>query len=176
MTAPVLVRHESEVDRERSTCGWRYRLISTGDDDAAAWSHVVDIDGSRDHYHKRAAELYYVLEGEGVVDEIKSLEKALGEVEGAGKIKSDFTKARRALEKKPDSQKAHAQILEAAQRHSAEVRWRLAAQERLLPALENFDKSISRTIGLRLQERLLTNEAEEIASCQSVHRDVSLEF
>lgn len=116
------------------------------------------------------------LEGEGVIDEIKSLEKALGNVEGAGKIKSGLTKARRALEKKPDARKAHAQILEAAQRHGAEVTWRLAAEERLLPALESFDQSISRTIGLRLQERLLTTEAEEIASCQSIHRDVSLEF
>ncbi len=29
--------------------------------------HAVDIDGAREHYHRRAAELYYVLEGEGFV-------------------------------------------------------------------------------------------------------------
>lgn len=28
---------------------------------------AVDIDGAREHYHKRATELYYVLEGEGIV-------------------------------------------------------------------------------------------------------------
>jgi quercetin dioxygenase-like cupin family protein len=33
----------------------------------AAWAHAVDIDGAKLHYHKRATELYYVLEGEGVV-------------------------------------------------------------------------------------------------------------
>jgi quercetin dioxygenase-like cupin family protein len=27
----------------------------------------VDIDGAREHYHKQATELYYVLEGEGTV-------------------------------------------------------------------------------------------------------------
>ena len=27
----------------------------------------MDIDGAREHYHKRSAELYYVLEGEGRV-------------------------------------------------------------------------------------------------------------
>jgi mannose-6-phosphate isomerase-like protein (cupin superfamily) len=27
----------------------------------------VDIDGAREHFHKRSAELYYVLEGEGSV-------------------------------------------------------------------------------------------------------------
>jgi mannose-6-phosphate isomerase-like protein (cupin superfamily) len=29
----------------------------------AAWVHAVDIDGAKLHYHKRSAELYYVLEG-----------------------------------------------------------------------------------------------------------------
>ena len=63
----TLVRHEGSVPRERSTCGWRDRLISREDADVAAWVHAVDIDSARNHYHKRATELYYVLEGEGVV-------------------------------------------------------------------------------------------------------------
>ena len=63
----TLVRHEGEAPRERSTCGWRDRLISREDSDVAAWAHAVDIDGARLHYHKRSTELYYVLHGEGVV-------------------------------------------------------------------------------------------------------------
>lgn len=65
--AECLVRHEADVPRERSTCGWRYRLISRQDRDrgVAAWAHVVDIDGAREHYHRRGTEIYYVLEGEG---------------------------------------------------------------------------------------------------------------
>jgi mannose-6-phosphate isomerase-like protein (cupin superfamily) len=65
----TLVRHEGHSPRERSTCGWRDRLISLEDLAAgpAAWAHAVDIDGARPHYHKRSAELYYVLEGEGTV-------------------------------------------------------------------------------------------------------------
>ncbi|QDU97656.1 cupin domain-containing protein [Lignipirellula cremea] len=63
----TLVRHEGDAPRERSTCGWRDRLISREDSDVAAWVHAVDIDGARPHFHKRATELYYVLEGEGVV-------------------------------------------------------------------------------------------------------------
>lgn len=64
----TLVRHEGEAPRERSTCGWRHRLISTEDaEGVAAWAHAVDIDGAREHYHRRSAELYYVLEGEGEV-------------------------------------------------------------------------------------------------------------
>jgi mannose-6-phosphate isomerase-like protein (cupin superfamily) len=68
-TSPVLVRHEGDSPKERSTCGWRHLLISRQDRDAgvAAWAHAVDIDGARAHYHKRSTELYYVLEGEGTV-------------------------------------------------------------------------------------------------------------
>ena len=63
----TLIRHEGEAQRERSTCGWRDRLISREDSNVTAWVHAVDIDGAREHYHKVATELYYVLEGEGDV-------------------------------------------------------------------------------------------------------------
>lgn len=65
----ALVRHESDSPKERSACGWRHLLISRQDRAAgvAAWAHAVDIDGAREHFHKRSTELYYVLEGEGTV-------------------------------------------------------------------------------------------------------------
>ena len=63
----LLLRHEDEVVKERSACGHRYRLISQDDENVAAWAHAVDIDGAKPHYHKRATELYYVLEGSGKV-------------------------------------------------------------------------------------------------------------
>src|SRR5262245_26653297 len=65
----VLVRHEGDTPRERSACGWRDRLISREDAGLApaAWAHAVDIDGARPHYHRRATELYYVLDGSGTV-------------------------------------------------------------------------------------------------------------
>ncbi len=68
-TGPLLIRHEGHTPRERSTCGWRDRLISHEDAalNPAAWAHAVDIDGAKLHYHKRSTELYYVLEGGGVV-------------------------------------------------------------------------------------------------------------
>lgn len=65
----VLVRHGGNTPRERSTCGWRDRLISHEDIELspAGWVHAVDIDGAKLHYHRRSTELYYVLEGEGSV-------------------------------------------------------------------------------------------------------------
>jgi mannose-6-phosphate isomerase-like protein (cupin superfamily) len=63
----TLVRHEGETPRERSTCGWRERLISREDEGVAVWVHAVDMDEAQLHFHERATELYYVLEGEGTV-------------------------------------------------------------------------------------------------------------
>jgi quercetin dioxygenase-like cupin family protein len=67
VSSSLLVRHEDDAPRERSTCGWRHLLVSRQDANVAAWAHAVDIDGAREHYHRIATELYYVLEGEGTV-------------------------------------------------------------------------------------------------------------
>lgn len=63
----IIIRHEADAPSEPSTCGRRSRLISREDAgaDVAAWAHVVDIDGAREHYHRVGTEMYYVLEGEG---------------------------------------------------------------------------------------------------------------
>lgn len=65
----IIVRHEDGAPRERSECGWRSRLISREDAclAPAAWAHAVDIDGAKPHYHKVATELYYVLDGHGMI-------------------------------------------------------------------------------------------------------------
>ena len=63
----LIIRHEDEAPKEKSACGYRYRLLSQDDKDIAAWAHAVDIDGAKLHYHKIATELYYVLSGEGKV-------------------------------------------------------------------------------------------------------------
>ena len=65
----IIVRHEGQTPRERSGCGWRDRLISREDCALApaAWVHAVDIERAKLHFHKRATELYYVLEGAGAV-------------------------------------------------------------------------------------------------------------
>ena len=64
---PLIIRDESGAPRERSTCGWRHLLISRQDSNTVCWAHAVDIDGARPHYHKRATEIYYVLEGGGTI-------------------------------------------------------------------------------------------------------------
>ncbi|MBD3266479.1 cupin domain-containing protein [bacterium] len=58
------IRRLEEVEKEQSTCGYRQRLFTEGDD-TPAFFHVVRITESKTHYHKRATEFYYVLEGAG---------------------------------------------------------------------------------------------------------------
>lgn len=65
-TKRYTVRRLSGVEKEKSTCGYRQRLFSTGDE-TPAFIHLVRIQGSRAHYHKRAVEFYYVLEGSGTM-------------------------------------------------------------------------------------------------------------
>jgi quercetin dioxygenase-like cupin family protein len=65
----IIVRHQGQMPRERTGCGWRDRLISWEDHALApaAYVHAVEIEDSQLHYHKQATELYYVLEGGGVL-------------------------------------------------------------------------------------------------------------
>jgi len=58
------VKRLNEVEKEKSTCGYRQRLYSR-EDETPAFFHLVRITESKAHYHKRATEFYYVLEGDG---------------------------------------------------------------------------------------------------------------
>ena len=43
-------------------------------------------------------------------------------------------------------------------------------------ALEKYNSVIKHNIGLRLQSRLTKEQAKFVASCNSIHRDISLNF
>ena len=57
-----------------------------------------------------------------------------------------------------------------------EVKWRKNAAENLMPALEKYNLVIKNNIGLRLQSRLTKDQAKFVAKCNSIHRDISLNF
>lgn len=62
-----IVRHLGDIAEERSTCGFRKRLI-TADDGTPLSASYVAINDAHPHYHKSTTELYYVLEGEGALE------------------------------------------------------------------------------------------------------------
>ena len=57
-----------------------------------------------------------------------------------------------------------------------EVNWRKDAAQNLIPELEKYNSVIKHNIGLRLQSRLTKEQAKFVASCNSIHRDISLNF
>ena len=108
---------------------------------------------------------------------IKGVESALAALDGTGDIKRRVSKARRALKGgQPDREKAAGLLAQALDLHAEAVAWRRAADERLGEALHRYDVSLESTIGLRMQRRLSSEEAEAVARCQAAHRDISLNF
>ncbi len=111
-----------------------------------------------------------------LIDELAALSKRFGALEGAGKIKSAIGKARRALKARtPDPEKANKSMDKALKLYGEQKLWR-AATASLLPEVENFEEEIRNSIGLRSQRRMDRETSLYVASCNSSHRDISLNF
>jgi len=57
-----------------------------------------------------------------------------------------------------------------------EIKWRKYASKNLMSELEKYNLVIKNNIGLRLQSRLTKDQAKFVAKCNSIHRDISLNF
>lgn len=114
---------------------------------------------------------------EAAMERIKAAESQVGEVSGAGDIRSLLAKARRELRgDNPDPQAARDNYRNALQAHEEELEWRRRAQQNLLPELKEFHDLIQYNIGLRQQDRLPKDKAKAVAACLSHHEDISLFF
>ncbi|MCD6333990.1 MAG: cupin domain-containing protein [Candidatus Latescibacteria bacterium] len=61
-----LVRKTGEIPKERSTCGFRQRLITKEHFEGANLT-FLSVYEAEQHYHKKTTEFYYVLKGEGTL-------------------------------------------------------------------------------------------------------------
>ncbi|WP_102108865.1 TRAP transporter large permease [Oceaniglobus roseus] len=110
-------------------------------------------------------------------ERFKEVERQFGEVAGAGDIRGLLADARREIDaRSPDPEKAAEYLAEAQALFRSELDWRSRARSDLLPELMAYDEAIKGTIGLRQQPRLPHEQALFIASCNSIHRDISLNF
>ena len=108
---------------------------------------------------------------------LKALGAEFDQLTNADPVKSKLSKARRALRgNNPDPEKAVDQLMIAIEKLESEIAWRSRAARELQPELEAYELVIQQTIGMRLQQRLRPDQAEVIASCLSVHKDLSLYF
>ncbi|MCR9135299.1 MAG: SLC13 family permease [Alphaproteobacteria bacterium] len=114
---------------------------------------------------------------EAAAEQFKSVADSLNSIAGAGEVKSLLSKARRALRARtPDPEKAAENLEEAIALVDSETQWREQALTDLRPALATLEVTIRDTIGLRQQDRLPREIALFVASCNSGHRDISLNF
>ncbi|MCG6875557.1 MAG: TRAP transporter large permease subunit [Betaproteobacteria bacterium] len=111
------------------------------------------------------------------VDRIADLAKKVGEIKGTNEIRSALSNARRVLRNQvPDQKEAAESMAKAEQLLGEEVAWRQRAKTALLPGLQAYEATIRDTIGVRLQSKLTRDQALDMASCTSAHRDISLHF
>ena len=76
----------------------------------------------------------------------------------------------------PDREKAASLVSQALEQMKTEIKWHQRAASELAAELEAYDQAIASTIGMRMQERLTQEQAESIASCLAVHKDLTLHF
>ena len=91
-------------------------------------------------------------------------------------ISSKLSRAKRALRgNNPDQDKALDNLMQAAEILQSEIDWRQRAGD-LATELAEYDAAIANTIGMRMQQRLTGDQAESIATCLAVHKDLTLHF
>lgn len=116
-------------------------------------------------------------DAETTIDELAASGKRFGNVEGASKIKSHISKARKALKaKKPSVEKALKSMSKAEEEFQSEMDWREQAQTAVGPQITKYEETIRSTIGVRQQSRLTKDQALYVAACDAGHRDISLNF
>lgn len=113
-----------------------------------------------------------------MVPVIQAMERSFGDIAGPGDVKKGLAKVRRALKSKtPDKEKAFKELDKAISAYDEEVDWRSqAASADLLPKVAAYEEAIRSTIGIRQQQNMPRELGTFIASCNSGHRDVSLNF
>ncbi|MEQ8585697.1 MAG: TRAP transporter large permease subunit [Thalassobaculaceae bacterium] len=129
---------------------------------------------------KGLAEVIRATDPEAAMERIQALESQVNDIEGAGDIRSALSKARRALRttntRQPDVAQALEEHAAAVEVLESEIAWRTDVAARLLPQVEAYEDAIDDTIGLRQQPRLPREIALHVASCNSAHRNISLNF
>ena len=108
---------------------------------------------------------------------IEALETRLNQLAETHRIVSKLSRARRELRgQAPDLDKAAANIAEAEEVFRSEVAWRQRAANEFSGDLDAYNQAIADTIGIRMQARINEDQADSVASCLAVHKDLTLYF
>ncbi|MBN2328634.1 MAG: cupin domain-containing protein [Candidatus Omnitrophica bacterium] len=62
-----IVKHRDDVQPVACPCGSSTRIITSQDTPTAGF-HITHIQNSKKHFHKKTTEIYYILEGSGILE------------------------------------------------------------------------------------------------------------
>ena len=114
---------------------------------------------------------------ENAISIIDSLFEKLGEISGTEEFANKLDDLISVIDNdEVDEQKLIEVSSETFGLFNLEVSWRDDANKNLMPELIKYNDVIKHNIGLRLQNRLTKEQAKFVARCNSVHRDISLNF
>ena len=114
---------------------------------------------------------------ENTLSIIDSLFEKLGEISGTEEFANKLDDLISVIDNdEVDEQKLIEVSSETFDLFNLEVSWRDYANKNLMPELIKYNDVIKHNIGLRLQNRLTKEQAKFVARCNSVHRDISLNF
>ena len=114
---------------------------------------------------------------ENTISIIDSLFEKLGEISGTEEFANKLDDLISVIDNdEVDEQKLIEVSSETFDLFNLEVSWRDDANKNLMPELIKYNDVIKHNIGLRLQNRLTKEQAKFVARCNSVHRDISLNF
>ncbi len=114
---------------------------------------------------------------ENAISTIDNLFEKLGEISGTEEFANKLDDLISVIDNdEVDEQKLIEVSSETFNLFNLEVSWRDDANKNLMPELIKYNDVIKHNIGLRLQNRLTKEQAKFVARCNSVHRDISLNF
>lgn len=112
-----------------------------------------------------------------VAKKISDVSKRLRKIPGTRPLTSKLSSARRFTRgRRKDPDKARESMEQGLKILADDLAWRKRAKSEILDGLKTYELVIRNNIGLRQQSRLPRDKAIVVASCNSVHRDLSLSF
>ena len=112
-----------------------------------------------------------------IVEVIKDFERLFNPFKDTSDIKKPLKKARKLLKKNYDKKTEALDLInESKKLFLIEKNWRLKGSQVFLSDLIDLSNTGSETFGLRKQDKLNKEQAIYLASCKSIHEDISLYF
>ncbi len=120
------------------------------------------------------------IDNRGYIDAIEFIDnifEKVGEISGSDEFADKLDYLITLMdEDEVDFEKLQSSTVDTIALFEQEVSWRKNFKKKYMDRIDAHDKVISETIGLRLQSKLTKEQAIYVSKCNSIHRDISLNF